>query len=85
MSEDKLPVGQVLRALREHMGMTQREFGKITGVRQSTVWAVESGGYTPTLPTLLRIARVTGIPVWKIIRMAEKKIEVNAETAQESL
>lgn len=40
--------GQLVRALRQHMGMTQTALAKELGVRQQTVSEWEKGVYTPT-------------------------------------
>lgn len=40
--------GELVRALRHHMGLTQTEFAQELGVRQQTVSEWEKGVYTPT-------------------------------------
>lgn len=40
--------GELVRALRQHMGMTQAELADELGVRQQTVSEWEKGVYTPT-------------------------------------
>jgi DNA-binding transcriptional regulator YiaG len=49
--------GYRVRALREHLGMTQRELADELGTRQQTVSEWETGAYTPrgTSSTLLGI------------------------------
>ena len=36
------------KRLRENLGMTQREFGKLIGTPQTTIWKWESKGEAPT-------------------------------------
>jgi DNA-binding transcriptional regulator YiaG len=43
--------GELVRALRHHMGMTQAELAKELGVRQQTISEWEKGVYTPTRAT----------------------------------
>ncbi len=43
--------GRLIRALRQHMGMTQAELARELGVRQQTVSEWEKGVYTPTRAT----------------------------------
>ena len=40
--------GQLMRALRQHMGLTQAQFAEELGVRQQTVSEWEQGVYLPT-------------------------------------
>ena len=40
--------GELVKALRQHMGLTQSEFAKQLGVRQQTVSEWEKGIYAPT-------------------------------------
>lgn len=43
--------GELIRALRQHMGMTQTELARELGVRQQTVSEWEKGIYNPTRAT----------------------------------
>jgi DNA-binding transcriptional regulator YiaG len=43
--------GELIKALRRHMGLTQAEFAERLGVYQQTVSQWENGAYEPTLAT----------------------------------
>ncbi len=43
--------GELIKALRRHMGLTQAEFAQRLGVYQQTVSQWENGAYEPTLAT----------------------------------
>jgi DNA-binding XRE family transcriptional regulator len=43
--------GELVRALREHMGLTQQEMAKELGVRQQTISEWETGAYEPKRST----------------------------------
>jgi DNA-binding transcriptional regulator YiaG len=54
---------ELIRALRAHMRLTQRQFADVLGVRQQTVSEWEGGLYVPTRSTskhLTRVAREAG-------------------------
>ena len=46
-----------VKALRERRGLTQRELAERVGTTQSAIARLESGGISPSLPTLDRIAQ----------------------------
>lgn len=56
-------VGPRLRALRKHRGLTLAELSSTTGISESTLSRLESGGRRPTLELLLPLARVHGVPL----------------------
>ncbi|ANN18739.1 XRE family transcriptional regulator [Amycolatopsis orientalis] len=56
-------VGPRLRALRKHRGLTLADLSASTGISESTLSRLESGGRRPTLELLLPLARVHGVPL----------------------
>ena len=73
MSE-KIPIGEVLKAMREHLGLTQAELGDKLGWTRQRIGNLESGNFHPSLVTLFRIASFTGIPASRILRNVEKRL-----------
>jgi DNA-binding transcriptional regulator YiaG len=49
---------ELIRALRAHMHLTQKQFADVLGVRQQTVSEWESGVYVPTRSTSKYLTRV---------------------------
>jgi transcriptional regulator with XRE-family HTH domain len=56
-------VGPRLRALRKQRGLTLADVSTATGISESTLSRLESGGRRPTLELLLPLARVYGVPL----------------------
>jgi predicted nucleotidyltransferase/ribosome-binding protein aMBF1 (putative translation factor) len=52
--------GSLVRAARQHAGLSQAELGRRAGVTQSVISAYESGARQPSMPTLTRIIEATG-------------------------
>ncbi len=49
-------LGEQVRGMREERGWTQRDLAKLAGMTQPAIARFETGGTTPTLPILERIA-----------------------------
>ncbi|MET7639143.1 helix-turn-helix domain-containing protein [Streptomyces sp. NPDC005438] len=60
-------VGPRLRALRRAREMTLAELADRTGVSESTLSRLESGGRRPTLELLLPLAEVYGVPLDELV------------------
>ncbi|HMK31190.1 MAG TPA: cupin domain-containing protein [Terriglobales bacterium] len=58
---DSYAIGPKLRAMRLHRSMGLVHLGKQTGLSPGLLSKLETGKLYPTLPTLLRIARVFGV------------------------
>lgn len=56
-------VGPRLRALRRQRGFTLADLSASTGISESTLSRLESGGRRPTLELLLPLARTYGVPL----------------------
>ncbi|GAA4675281.1 XRE family transcriptional regulator [Pseudonocardia yuanmonensis] len=60
-------VGPRLRALRAHRQMTLAELSAETGISESTLSRLESGGRRPNLELLLPLARAHGVPLDELV------------------
>jgi transcriptional regulator with XRE-family HTH domain len=60
-------VGPRLRALRRRRGVTQADLAAATGISESTLSRLESGGRRPNLELLLPLARAHGVPLDELI------------------
>ena len=60
-------VGPRLRALRRQRGMTLADLSTSTGISQSTLSRLESGGRRPNLELLLPLARAHGVPLDELV------------------
>lgn len=61
-------VGRRMETARRQMGLTQRELARRMQVEHSTVLQMERGEGNPRLKTLLRLARVLGMPLGELLR-----------------
>lgn len=64
-------VGPRLRALRRHRGSTLAELSTITGISESTLSRLESGGRRANLELLLPLARAYGVPLDDLVGAPE--------------
>ncbi len=58
--QEKIPVKNRVRELRESRNLSQAEFGDKVGVSRQTVYAIEIGKYDPSLPLAFQIAKAFG-------------------------
>lgn len=56
-----------IRDERERLGLTQKEVAERTGLKQSAIARMESGGAIPRLDTVSRVARAMGLK-FKLIK-----------------
>lgn len=59
---DTTGFGERLRVLRVAAGMTQQQLADRLGMKATNITRLEAGGRTPSWETVLRIAKVLGIP-----------------------
>lgn len=59
-----------IKDIREELGITQRELADKTGLKQSAIARMESGGAIPRLDTVLRVAFALGLKL-KLIKDEE--------------
>lgn len=50
-------VGERIRRLREHTGLSQRQLAEITGLNHATIARIESEGRNPTRRTIRDLAK----------------------------
>lgn len=60
-------VGPRLRVLRRHRGLTLADLSATTGISESTLSRLESGGRRPNLELLLPLARAHGVPLDELV------------------
>jgi putative transcriptional regulator len=67
MKNKRMVITNSIRKLRFFANeMTQLELAEMTGSSRSTIIAVESGKYTPSLELAFRIADVFGVPISEV-------------------
>jgi putative transcriptional regulator len=59
--------------LRSKKSLTQEEFAQKIGVSRQTVIAIEKGNYAPSVLLALNIARVFGVQVEDVFKIAYEK------------
>ena len=62
LTEERRAIGDRIRAERERQNLTQEGLVLAAGIDRVTLWRVETGEESK-LSTLLRIARVLGVPL----------------------
>lgn len=68
LNEQRRTIGARIRAERLHQNLTQERLHLASGVSRDTLQGIEAGNRNPTLSTLLRIARVLGVPLSDLVR-----------------
>ncbi len=63
-------MGTRVRVAREQAGWTQRELARRMQMTHTTLARIESGSSNPRLKTLIRLARVLGVPLGELVRPA---------------
>jgi transcriptional regulator with XRE-family HTH domain len=73
--DPSLPIGAVLREIRESRGLTQTELGKQTGIDARTITAIEKGRIsTPSLINLKKLAGALNTNLKEIFGRLEAKL-----------
>lgn len=67
ITDQRRAVGARVRAERERQGLTQEQVILAGRIDRVTIWRVETGQET-TLSTLLKIARVLGVPLATLVQ-----------------
>ena len=60
---DEFELARTVITLRETLGLSQREFAVLVGMKQSQLARIESGKQTPKLKTLAKLAAAAGYEV----------------------
>ncbi|WP_288080663.1 helix-turn-helix domain-containing protein [Pseudomonas sp.] len=63
-----LPIWTLFYQARTRLGMTQSHVTQVTGISTCTVGQCETEGYTPTLRTAIKLARIYGLSADDIMR-----------------
>lgn len=58
-----LQIGHLIQQLREERGWSQRQFAARLGISTTSLSYYESGDRVITLPTLLRVSQIFGVPI----------------------
>lgn len=74
-----IPLADAIRGIRLMLGKTQREYAEYTGVPPRTVMAIEQGRGNPTLKTMEKLLRGTGLE----IRVGRKSNTRQGRTSEE--
>lgn len=61
-------VGEHIRAARIRAGLTQERVALAAEIDRSSVVRIEQGQQSPTLDTLIRLARVIGVPLSEFVK-----------------
>lgn len=67
----KIRLGRILREIRKRRGLSPVELADILGISELDVNAIEIGQCAPSLVKLMIYAKLSEIPVWLIVAMAE--------------
>lgn len=65
-------LGRTIKAIRKHQGVTQEQLAERVGMRRSYLVRVERNPEKSSLDLLSRISVGLGIPVWKILKFADR-------------
>lgn len=71
-----------LRDLRKKRGLTQKAFGKLLGVEQSSISKWETGATTPDTSSLLKLAIAYAMPLDMILAGVDAKYDALSATNQ---
>ena len=72
-ADQKSAIGQVLRAKREKLGISQEELAEHAGVDRTYVSSLERGLKSPTLETFERICTALGTLPESVLKEARKR------------
>lgn len=65
-------IGDIIRARRLELGISQGELAKMTDTAQSTITGWETGKYKPTYDALPRLASALGLTLGDLCEMPDK-------------
>ncbi len=77
----QITVGEKLKAIRNNLEHTQKEFSDLIGISQATLCQYEKGYQTPHMDVLVRIAEATNISMDWICGLAEE-VMIRSEEKQ---
>lgn len=81
MIEDIGDIGDLFKAFRDHLNLTQDNLAERAGTNRSVVAHLEQGRRVPDAASLARIAEVLGVPeaVWKALAASEIRLRLDFE------
>jgi XRE family transcriptional regulator, regulator of sulfur utilization len=65
-------IGEVVQKIRVAQGLTQAQLAERSGLHQQAIGQMERGTYSVTLRTLEKIASALGVPMSRMLRIAEE-------------
>lgn len=68
--EPQRALGNVIRARREALGLSQEEVALAVGTDQARVSRIENAGDNPSYGMVERIAQALGLELWELAKMA---------------
>lgn len=84
MIENKVHVGQSLKALVKSKGITQTSLAEMLGVTQGSVWQYFEAS-SPAYDTIVRICAACDVPTWHFIASIETGIPTLFFEAMDSI
>ncbi|MEN6546536.1 MAG: helix-turn-helix transcriptional regulator [Armatimonadia bacterium] len=74
--------GRVIRALRHEVGISQEELAERAGLHRTYISMVERGIKTPTVVTLVDLARAVGMQTGELMTLFDREIAASEATAK---
>lgn len=81
-----IPLGRILRELRDEKNLSQKQLAQRVGVTSSIIALYELGERFPSLPTLIKLSRVLGVTTDYLLGLTEQKeffLDVSALTPKQ--
>lgn len=76
-------LGTTIKATRKRKGMKAYSLGLDAGVTQQSISLIETGMVLPSFATLHRISQALEVPMWQMVRAAERYAAMDATMKQE--
>lgn len=68
-----IPLGRILRELRDEKALSQKQLAQRVGVTSSIIALYELGERFPSLPTLIKLSRVLGVTTDYLLGLTVQK------------
>ncbi len=68
-------LGNSVRDLRRNLGITQEDLGKRVDLTRQSIIAIEKGRFTPSIHTVLMLARALKTPVDELFWLSDDKLK----------
>lgn len=76
--------GRVIRALRHEVGISQEELADRAGLHRTYISMVERGIKTPTVVTLVELARAVGMQTGELMTLFDHELAAGATTTKDA-